>query len=188
MHKVMTIALLVLLSVSASAIDFKTDQVHSKYSFTITHLSITDVDGQFNTHKAFWSLDDKGVLQSFEAEVEATSVDTDNKKRDNHLRNGDFFAVKEFPKITFKMEKHLGTKVVGQLTMRDVTKRVTFDAKLSKVIKNPFNKNPESKKMGIKLTTTINRKDFNIGKKYKNLTLSDEVEIKINLQGDSYKK
>ena len=188
MNKILAVALFSLISLSSFAIDFKTDQLHSKYRFTITHLAITEVEGQFNTHKAFWSLNDEGKLESFEAEVDTASIDTDNKKRDNHLRNGDFFAAKKFPKITFKMEKHEGNKVTGQMTMRGVTKQVTFDAKISKVIKNPFNGNPKSKKVGVKLTTTINRKDFSVGNGYKTLTLSDEVLITISLQGDSYEK
>ena len=188
MKKFLALAALSILSLSTFAIDFKTDQLHTKYRFNITHLAITDVEGQFNTHKAFWTLNDQGVLESFEAEVDTASIDTDNKKRDNHLRHGDFFAAKKFPKITFKMEKHEGNKVTGQMTMRGVTKTVTFDAKISKVIKNPFNGNPKSKKVGMKLTTTINRKDFNVGKGYKTLTLSDDVQITISLQGDSYEK
>lgn len=188
MQKIMMVMLLLLTGVSAFALDFKTDKAHSKYGFTVTHLSISEVDGKFKDHKAFWTLDEKGVLQSFEAEVQTKSVDTDNVKRDKHLRNADFFEVEKYPVMTFKMQKHIGTKLVGELMIRGVKKQVVFDVKVSKVIQNPFSKDPQAKKVGVKLTTVINRKDFNVGSNYKNLTLSDEVEITVKLEGDSYIK
>ena len=175
------------ISLTASALDFKVDKVHSNVGFNVTHLLITEVEGQFNDYSINWSVNEKGELTSFDATTVAKSIDTDNQKRDDHLRNSDFFEVDKYPSLTFKTTKILKDKVVGQLTIRGVTKPVTFTLKKSPIIQNPFSKDKSAKKMGLKLTATIDRTDFNVGTSFASKTISKDVTIELKLQGDSVK-
>src|SRR5690606_12677516 len=112
---------------------WKVDPAHTKLSFTVSHMVITDVDGRFNVYEgSIVSAKDDFSDAQINFTVDAKSINTDNEKRDEHLRSGDFFEVEKFPNLTFKstsFKKISGNKYVleGDLTIRGVTKRVKFD-------------------------------------------------------------
>jgi len=161
---------------------WKSDKMHSKLQFTITHLAVSDVDGEFrdftvtiNTTKPDFS-DAK-----FELTANAASVNTAVDARDNHLKSAEFFDVANYPALTFvstgiKKTSENHYKLSGDLTLHGVTKPVTMDLWYRGTITSPQGK-PDA---GFKLTGVIKRADFNFGSKYGSPMLSDEVTIQAN--------
>ena len=155
------------------------DKNHSSLGFSITHLMISEVDGNFKTFDAKITSAKADLSDAvFELTAQTNSINTGNEQRDKHLRSGDYFDAEKFSTLTFKstsVKKVSGEKykITGNVTMHGVTKLVTLDA----VIKGPV-EHPRSKKqmVGLKVTGTVNRIDFGIGTS--GVTLSDEVEIK----------
>ena len=141
------------------------DPMHSSVEFTIRHMMISNVRGQFDKVHSTVVYDGK-VLEaaSVDATIDASSINTHETKRDEHLRNADFFDVAKYPSITFKSKRiqRLGVgkfKLVGDLTMHGVTKEVVLD------VEGP---SPEIKdqhghaRTGASATASLNRKDFGL--------------------------
>jgi polyisoprenoid-binding protein YceI len=143
--------------------DWKLDKVHSSIMFTVQHMVISEVTGSFKD----FAITLKSAKDDFsDAEVRSTikvgSLSTDNTMRDNHLKSDDFFNAEKFPEINFKSTsfEKLGDnkyKITGDLTIRDVTKNVTFDAVLNGTLKTD-----RGVLSAWKATTTINRFDYNL--------------------------
>ena len=112
---------------------FDIDAAHSKVGFEIPHMVISTVEGRFTKFDGKIVLGEKFDKSTVEATVDMTSIDTSNSKRDEHLKSPDFFDVAKFPKMTFKSKSISGTPdkftVAGDLTIKGVTKPVTFDGK-----------------------------------------------------------
>jgi polyisoprenoid-binding protein YceI len=148
---------------AASAV-YEIDPNHSAVTFRIRHL-MSNVPGAFNKFKGSIVYDaEKPDASSVEASIEAPSIDTNNDKRDEHLRGADFFDAAKFPTIDFKSKSVAAEggklKVTGDLTMHGVTKPVTLTGEVLGVAKDPTGKNPA--RAGFSFTGTINRKDFGI--------------------------
>lgn len=183
MKKTILVALVALfsqVSVQAQTV-WKSDKAHSKLTFSVVHLGISDVEGLFkdfdvtiSSSKADFS---DGV---FELTADVKSIDTEIEMRDNHLRSADFFDAEKFEKITFKSSsiKPAGKNkytLSGNLTMHGVTKPVSMNLLYRGTIVHPMNK---SNVAGFQLTGTLKRSDFNIGPNFKAPMISDEVVIK----------
>lgn len=174
------------MSATAIAQNWKLDGSHSKIRFTTKYLVISDVDGEFKkfegtftSSKADWS-----DLQATMT-VQVPSITTDNEMRDKHLLSDDFFNAEKFPTMTFTSTgiKSLGNNkyvLSGNLTVRDVTKKVEVPLVYGGQVKDPWG----NLKAGFKATGKINRKDF--GLKYANAAatgeavVGDEVEFTID--------
>ncbi len=176
------IALLVTATSAMAGQRFKVDKAHSSITFDITHLSISTTSGRFKEFEGHWVYDkDKKQITEMQGTVKVKSIDTDSDSRDKHLRNEEFFNVEKYPEMEFKLLRHTTNgKLTAKLTIKDVTKTVVFDSKVSDVIESPMDK---SRRQGITLTTTINRKDFNVGNKYPDKVISDDVEVKLQFEG-----
>ncbi len=186
MKKVLTLVAAVALSATAIAQNWKLDGSHSKIRFTTKYLVISDVDGEFKkfdgtftSSKADWS-----DLQATMT-VQVPSITTDNEMRDKHLLSDDFFNAEKFQTMTFTSTgiKSLGNNkyvLSGNLTIRDVTKKVEVPLVYGGQVKDPWG----NLKAGFKATGKINRKDF--GLKYANAAatgeavVGDEVEFTID--------
>ena len=180
------VALLLFGSVSAQT-TWKIDKSHSKIGFNVVHMVVAEVDGQFTDFDASVvskSDDFNGATVEFTAK--ATSINTQNERRDNHLRSDDFFNAEKFPDIKFKgtiVKEGNQYKLKGDFTMRDVTKNVTFDVTYGGSIDTG-----RGMKAGFKLTGKINRKDY--GLKWSNalgtgeMVVSDDVEIVCKIELD----
>ncbi|HEX9242591.1 MAG TPA: YceI family protein [Anaeromyxobacter sp.] len=138
---------------------------HTHSAFTIRHLVISNVRGEFGKTTGTVNLDEKDLTKStVEAKIETTTIDTRVADRDNHLRSPDFFDTAKYPAITFKSTKveKAGDgklKVHGNLTIKDVTKPVVLDvAGPTAEIKDPWGKT----RRGLSATTKISRKDFGL--------------------------
>jgi len=164
------------------------DASHSNVSFSVTHLVISEVEGNFKSFEGtVTSTKEDFAGSSVEFSVDINSIDTDNADRDNHLKADDFFNAEKFPKMTFKsksLTKLNGKKykLVGDLTIRDITKEVELDLKYNGTVKDPWG----NTKAGFKISGTINRFDF--GLKFNKLmeaggmVVGDDVEISINAE------
>jgi len=163
------------------------DKAHSNIKFVVTHMVISEVDGYFTSYDGkITTRGDDFQNASVEFSVDVASINTENQKRDDHLRSDDFFNAEKFPKMTFKstsMKKTGNNKYVleGDLTIRDKTKRVTLDVVHSGTVEAWG-----STKAGFKITGTINRFDFDL--KWNNLlevggaVVGRNVRLDLNVQ------
>lgn len=166
------------------------DPAHTNARFEIKHLGIAFVDGQFT--KLEGQVDSKDSVNFDNAtvkfDIDVNSIDTRIEARDNHLKNDDFFSAEKFPKMSLKNAtlKKAGKgkfKLTGDLTIKDVTKPVTFNVTQNNgTIIDPWGKT----RAGFTATTSINRFDYNI--KYADKTpagidaVAPEVAITVNVE------
>jgi polyisoprenoid-binding protein YceI len=169
------------------------DVAHSNVKFTVTHLVVSEVDGSF---KLF-----EGSMENTKADlsdanvnftVDVNSIDTDNEKRDGHLKGDDFFSAEKFPQMKFTSTsmKSVGEnkyKLAGNLTIRDVTKPVVFDVTYGGSVAAMG-----TTKLGFKAQTTINRFDYNLkwdkATEGGGLVVSKEVDILVNVELNKVKE
>ena len=182
MKKITTIIFAIACVVAAQAQTWTLDKGHSKLGFGITHLLISEVQGSFKTFdvKVTATKDDLSDAV-FEVTADVATISTDLEMRDKDLRSANFFDVEKFPTLTFKstsFKKVDGKKyvMVGDLTMKGVTKSLTFDVMLNGPIEHP-----RSKKLlaGLKLSGTFKRSDFGVGST-PHPTAGDEVTLIAN--------
>ena len=140
------------------------DPAHTMAGFSVKHLVISTVRGEFGKTTGVLHLDDKDVTKSsVEATIDTTTITTRNADRDNHLKSPDFFDVAKYPTITFKstrvVKAHGHLEVTGDLTMKGVTRPVT----LRVTGPTPEIKDPGGNlRRGIQATGKISRKAFGL--------------------------
>ena len=162
------------------------DKAHSRLNFTISHFSLSDVDGTFKIFDATITTNKEDFTDAIvEMTADVSSVDTENEKRDEHIKGPDYFDVAKFPTLTFKSTsfkkvKENTYKVTGNLTMHGVTKTVSLDA-IGKIGMNPMSKKTSG---GFKVTGTFKRTDFGIATTTPDAILGDEISLTANLSFD----
>ncbi len=184
-----TALLAVTITLSAEASEWSIDAVHSSIGFTVKHMMVSTVRGSFGAYESKVSFDPaKPASFSATLSIDAASINTGVEKRDNHLRNADFFEAEKYPKITFKSKKleALGNahyRVTGDLTIRDVTKEVVLEGEgFAAMYKTPWGKTVTA----VSAKGMINREDF--GLKYNavlesgGVMVSKEVVIELELE------
>jgi polyisoprenoid-binding protein YceI len=164
------------------------DDVHSHISFSVRHMMVTTVRGQFKKYRGVVHLDSDDFTKStFEGEIEVASIDTGNAQRDDHLRNSDFFDAPNHPKITFKSRsvepKGEGEYVVrGDLTIRGVSRPVALDVEYHGTSKNPWGKTVA----GVSARGSIDRKEFGVSYnavlEAGGVAIGDKVKIEIDAE------
>ncbi len=180
------------ISLSANAADYMIDGAHSSANFKIKHL-MSKVAGGFNDFSGEFSFDEKNP-KSFKGEftIKAASINTNNAKRDEHLRGDDFFSAEKNPTLIFKAREFKAAgkgkfKLMGDFTMRGVTKPATFDVEYLGAGKDPWGND----KVGFSAVTKINRKDwgmsFNKVLDTGGFMLGDDVELDIQVEGNAKK-
>jgi polyisoprenoid-binding protein YceI len=149
----------------AGAATYDIDSAHSVASFTVRHLMVSNVRGEFGKTTGTVVYDEKDPTKStVEATIDVSTLSTRDPKRDGHLKSPDFFDAEKFPTITFKSTKvekagQGKLKVLGNLTMHGVTKPVTLEVEgPSGEVKDPWG----NTKVGASATTKINRNDFGV--------------------------
>lgn len=187
-HVLFALMLFGVAAASAGEKVWKSDASHSGISFSVSHLVISDVEGRFKEFEATMrGLKDDFTDAVIEVTVKPSSIDTDNEKRDNHLRSADFFDSDKFPEGTFQSTsiKKTGKDayvIKGDLTLRGVTKPVELKAKLRGVAKDPWG----ATRAGFKATTTIDRTEWgltwNKALETGGLLVGNEVELTINVE------
>ncbi|MCM4166075.1 polyisoprenoid-binding protein [Arenibacter sp. H213] len=162
--------------------NWKADLAHSRIRFNIAHLMISEVSGHFSEFDVQAVANEEFSEPEFVVEIKPRSIDTNNEKRDAHLRSDDFFHVEIYPSITFKSISFEKTgkktfKLRGDLTMHGTTKSVILEGRLNGIITDAKSEKLTAR---LKLTGTLVRRDFGIGSK--SFTIGDEVDISINLE------
>ncbi len=138
---------------------YNVDPVHSNVGFKVKHMMISNVKGEFNKFGGSFEYDEKtNTLKTFNGRIEVSSINTDNAKRDGHLKSEELFNAAKFPSIEFKLDKISGDKAFGSLTMKGVTKEVTLNFEDNGTVKDPWG----NTRVGLALSGEINRKDYGI--------------------------
>jgi polyisoprenoid-binding protein YceI len=145
--------------------DYTLDPAHSRIGFVARHAMVTKVRGSFNEVAGGGHFDPEHPEQiSVELTIQARSIDTRNADRDNHLRSNDFFAMDDYPEITFRSTQVERASepdhylVTGDLTIKGVTRPVTVDFEFTGAVKDPWGHT----RIGFDGSTTVNRKDWGI--------------------------
>lgn len=181
------------LSLSLWADTYIIDYAHNKVGFEIAHMMISNVDGKFNDYEASFEYDEKtNILKNVKSKIKVESIDTENKKRDDHLRSEDFFDAKKYPFIEFqsieevKIKPGETKKLKGKLTIKGIQKDIILDVKYIGKLKDPEGK----ERIGYTAETKINRKDFGItwNKVLETGGLVVGEEVHIILKGEGIKK
>jgi polyisoprenoid-binding protein YceI len=178
------LALGLIRSAAAAVETYRIDPVHSSVAFSIRHF-VSKVTGKFSRFSGTLKVDrDNLANSSVEASIETASINTDNRKRDDHLQNADFFEVAKYPAMTFKSRSWVSTgastfDVTGDLTLKGVTREVVL-----KVTLLGFGPGMRGAQLsGWEATATIDKKQFNMpDPPMLDAALGDEVAITINLE------
>jgi polyisoprenoid-binding protein YceI len=178
-------ALLVIIPQAIAADTYTVDPAHTRVGFAARHFGINTVKGQFKEFTGRLVMDGDN-LKSANATIKVHSIDTGVEQRDTHLRTADFFDAPTYPTITFQSKRvetagnHL--VLVGDFTMRGVTKELRLPLTLSKPITDPW----KNTRVGLETKAKLNRKDYGI--KYNDMletgvaAVGDEIEIEINAE------
>jgi polyisoprenoid-binding protein YceI len=173
-------------SIPAPTATWALDKAHTNVKFSVSHLVISDVEGTFKSFDGTMEsskADFSDAKISFTAEV--NSISTDNEQRDNHLKSDDFFNAAKYPQIKFVSTSFvpLGDnkyKLEGTLTIRDITRQITFDVKYGGTVAAMGGTH-----VGFKATSKIDRFDYNLkwnkATEAGNMVVGKEVEITINV-------
>jgi polyisoprenoid-binding protein YceI len=143
---------------------YKIDPAHSRIGFVARHAMVTKVRGSFNEFEGHGYFDAADPTRSrLELTIDVASIDTRNADRDAHLRTNDFFDMETYPQIRFVSTgiEHAGGddyRVTGDLTIKDVTKPVTFDVEFGGTATDPFGNH----RLGLEGSTSVNRKDWGV--------------------------
>lgn len=166
---------------------YKLDPAHTTAEFKIRHF-FTKVPGRFNEIEGRIRFDEEDLVRSsVDVTIPAGSIFTANERRDGHLKNEDFFWVEKHPNITFQSREIVpgegdAFQIVGDLTMRGVTREVTLDAMKLGVMDT----GQSGRRAGFEATTTVDRKDFGINWNKTldqgGVMLGDKVEITLNIE------
>ncbi|MBN8720965.1 Polyisoprenoid-binding protein YceI [Hydrobacter penzbergensis] len=167
---------------------YKIDPAHSEIAFKVKHMMIATVSGNFTQFDATLQTeapDFNNATISFEADV--NSINTNNEQRDGHLKSEDFFAAEKFPKLTFvsksfTKEDEEEYKLVGDLTIRGVTKTVELAVEYGGTMTDPYGQI----KAGFDISGKINRKEFGLSwgvvTEAGGVVVSDDVKLHLSIQ------
>jgi polyisoprenoid-binding protein YceI len=159
------------------------DTAHSEIAFKVKHMMISTVTGHFENFDATITTNDDSfdnASVAFNAKID--SINTKNKDRDTHLKSDDFFNSEQFPEMKFVSSSFNGQQLIGDLTIKDVTKTVELDVDFNGIAVDPYGQT----KAGFEINGEINRKDFNLTwsavTEAGSIVVSDKVKIVIDAQ------
>ncbi|MCM3125959.1 MULTISPECIES: YceI family protein [Bacillaceae] len=167
---------------------FVVDQAHSAIGFEVKHMMVSKVKGQFGSYTADVEAADLADLTtaSITFKIDVASIDTRSEDRENHLKSADFFDVENYPTIDFKSTNITRDgddyKVTGDLTIKDVTKPVTFDVEYGGKGTNPWG----VEVYGFEAEAKVNREDFgltwNAALETGGVLVGKDIKIKVELE------
>ena len=165
------------------------DPTHSEIGFKVKHMMFTNVSGLITNFQLHVSSNYDDFLNAdIEFIAESSSINTNNEQRNNHIKSSDFFDVEKFPVITFlstsftKLDEHNNYELVGNLTIKNITKSVSFHVENGGIMKDPLG----NIKAGFIITGKINRTDFGMNwndtLETGGVLVSEEVRINCEIQ------
>lgn len=175
-----------LLGSVAYAKEYDIDKSHSNVGFKIKHLMISNVSGNFKDYSAVIDYDDASkTFKKMEAKIKVASINTENKGRDDHLQQDDFFKAKAHPELIFVMKSYqkvsdTSGKVTGSLTIAGVTKDISLDAEIGGVAEMRG-----KEKLGFSLSGEIKRSDFKFAPDSSTTSLGDEIKLNIDVEANA---
>ncbi|MCO7176390.1 YceI family protein [Sporolactobacillus kofuensis] len=163
------------------------DSAHSETAFSVKHMGLSNVKGNFKTTAGTVTTDENGKVTGVNVTIDVASIDTRIKDRDDHLKSADFFDAEKFPEIKFVSTKVTASddedyEIEGNLTIKDTTKPITFEAEVGAPIDDPYG----LKRSGASLSFAIDRRDFGLvwSQSLANGNLVVGNKIKINVEAE----
>lgn len=189
MLRLLLVFFLTLLPTAVLSATWQIDPAHANVEFKVKHMMVANVKGVFAKLEGTIEADDADLAKAkVSVTIDTASIDTNNAKRDEHLRSPDFFDVAKFPTMTFASKRIVATggsvsQVIGDLTIRDVTREVTLEvAELSAPVKDPWG----NLRRGVTASAQINRKDFGLTwnkvLEAGGVAVGDEVKIALDIE------
>jgi polyisoprenoid-binding protein YceI len=159
------------------------DNAHSEIAFKVKHMMISTVTGYFEDFQATAKTDGENFNNAtIEFSAKTASINTKNKDRDAHLQSDDFFNSEKYPDLKFTSKSFDGERLIGDLTIRDVTKEIVLDVDFNGIAIDPYGQT----KAGFEINGEINRKDFNLTwsavTEAGSIVVSDKVKLVIDVQ------
>lgn len=163
------------------------DPTHTRIGFVARHLMVTKVRGSFRGFDGSITIGETTTDSTAEATMQAASIDTGVADRDGHLRSGDFLQAEQFPTVTFTNARVTGQDgatftVVGDLTIKGVTRQVQVEVELDGVAKDPYG----NEKLAVTASAEIDREDFgitwNVALETGGVLVSKKIKIEIEAQ------
>ncbi|NNM47593.1 YceI family protein [Knoellia koreensis] len=158
------------------------DASHSVIGFTARHLMVTKVRGQFTDYTADINVADPATESTVNVVVQLASIETGAADRDTHLRSADFFDTENNPTMTFTSTKITEDSMTGDLTIKGVTKPVTFDLEFNGVQTDPWG----GQRAGFEATADVNRKDWglewNVALEGGGVLVSDKIKLALDVE------
>jgi polyisoprenoid-binding protein YceI len=158
------------------------DPAHTEVGFVARHLMVSKVRGHFTGVTGTVVVADHLAASTAEVTIDVASVDTGSADRDTHLRSADFFDAENHPEMTFRSTSFDGETLVGDLTIKGVTKPVTLDIEFNGLATDPWG----NTKAGFEGTTTVNRKDWglewNVALEGGGVLVSEKVTLSLDVQ------
>ncbi|GJM28403.1 MAG: polyisoprenoid-binding protein [Cyclobacteriaceae bacterium] len=159
------------------------DSTHSEIAFKVKHMMISTVTGHFEDFQATAKTDGENFNNaSISFSAQTASINTKNNDRDTHLKSDDFFNSEKFPEMKFVSKSFDNGKLIGDLTIRDVTKEITLDADFNGIAVDPYGQT----KAGFEIKGELNRKDYNLTwdavTEAGSIVVSDKVKLAIDVQ------
>jgi len=164
------------------------DKAHSSINFSVRHMMISTARGRFEEFDGTFEVNEADPTQSkIEVQIQTASINTKEPQRDGHLKSPDFFDAEKYPTLTFKSKRiekvdDQHARLVGDLTIKDITKEVVLDVEYAGQAKSPWG----TVNAGYNARTKINRKDWgltwNVALETGGMLVGDEVTLSIELE------
>lgn len=163
--------------------NWKIDPTHSEIEFKVKHMMISTVTGSFADFDATVEVEKENFEDAkFSFNTKIDSINTKNEDRDTHLKSEDFFNAEKYPALSFESKSFDGEKMIGDLTIKNVTKEVVLDVDFNGIAVDPYGQT----KAGFEAEGTISRKDFDLSwnavTEAGSIVVSDKVKLIANLQ------
>lgn len=162
---------------------YEVDKSHTNVTFSVKHMMISTVTGEFEKFEGSFELDENNNLVALKGEMEVESINTNIAKRDSHLKSDEIFDAQQYPKVTFVLEKIEGDKAYGKLTIKGITKDVKLDYEFGGTVTDPWGR----QRAGLSLSGKIDRRDYNItwnqALEAGGVVVGETVKLNVDIQG-----
>jgi len=186
--KKISLASLLLASLAFGA-PYGVDVSHTSVGFKVKHMMVSSTNGKFKNFNGTFDYDETSkIVSNIKGKITVASIDTDDAKRDAHLKDKDFFDAAAHPEITFVSKSVKGNKVTGELTIKGITKSVTLNYEFGGASLDPWG----NKRAGFALSGVIDRRDFGIvwnkALDMGGVAIANEVKLSVDVEGIAEKK
>ncbi|MFN0049078.1 MAG: YceI family protein [Cytophagales bacterium] len=185
MKKMTVFASAILVAAASFAQTWSLDKTHAKLGFGVSHLMVSETEGNFKTFEAKITSSKADFTDAvIDLTADVNSINTDVVDRDNHLKSPDFFDAAKFPTITFKSKSFVKAdaknyKLTGDLTMHGVTKPVVLDVIFNGTAIHPYNKKTVA---GFKVKGMLKRADFALSPNTPGAVVGDDIALTANME------